>query len=59
MADFRLPPLNVGERFYRALLHLYPRRFRRTFGQDLVETFRDARRDDRLGECVQLAWRLS
>jgi predicted permease len=45
MADFRLPPLNVGERFYRALLHLYPRRFRRTFTQDLVETFRDARRD--------------
>lgn len=45
MADFRLPPLNVGERFYRALLHLYPRRFRRAFAQDLVETFRDARRD--------------
>lgn len=45
MADFRLPPLNVAERLYRALLHLYPRRFRRAFAQDLLETFRDARRD--------------
>jgi putative ABC transport system permease protein len=44
MADFRLPPLNGGERLYRALLHLYPARFRRAFGQDLVETFRDQRR---------------
>jgi len=45
MADFRMPPLNGGERFYRALLHLYPARFRRAFKQDLIETFRDERRD--------------
>ena len=44
MADFRLPPLNAGERLYRALLHLYPARFRRAFGQELVEAFRDQRR---------------
>ena len=47
MADFRLPPLNDGERLYRALLHLYPARFRRAFGQELVEAFRDQRRDAR------------
>jgi putative ABC transport system permease protein len=45
MADFRVPPLNAAERVYRALLHLYPPRFRRAFAQDLVETFRDQRRD--------------
>jgi putative ABC transport system permease protein len=43
--DFRLPPLNGGERVYRALLCLYPARFRRAFAQDLVEIFRDQRRD--------------
>ena len=43
--DFRLPPLNAPERAYRALLHVYPPRFRRAFAQDLVETFRDQRRD--------------
>jgi putative ABC transport system permease protein len=47
MADFRLPRLNVGERCYRALLVLYPPRFRRTFALDLVETFRDQRRHAR------------
>ena len=45
MADFRLPPLNVGERLYRALLHLYPSRFRDAFDRDLIEAFRDQRRD--------------
>ncbi|MDQ2766804.1 MAG: ABC transporter permease, partial [Gemmatimonadota bacterium] len=45
MADFRLPPLNVGERLYRALLHLYPPRFRDAFDRDLIEAFRDQRRD--------------
>ena len=45
MADFRLPPLNVGERLYRALLHLYPARFRDAFDRDLIEAFRDQRRD--------------
>jgi len=47
MSDFRLPPLNLGERLYRALLALYPPRFRRAFALDLVETFRDQRRDAR------------
>ncbi|HEY7859856.1 MAG TPA: ABC transporter permease, partial [Gemmatimonadaceae bacterium] len=45
MADFRVPPLNGGERLYRVLLHLYPSRFRRAFAQDLIEAFRDQRRD--------------
>ncbi|MGH7621012.1 MAG: ABC transporter permease, partial [Gemmatimonadaceae bacterium] len=44
MADFRVPPLNGGERLYRALLYLYPARFRRAFTQDLIEAFRDQRR---------------
>lgn len=44
MADFRVPPLNRGERFYRALLCLYPARFRHAFAQDLIEAFRDQRR---------------
>ena len=44
MSDFRVPPLNAGERVYRALLYLYPARFRRAFRQDLIETFRDERR---------------
>jgi putative ABC transport system permease protein len=43
MPDFRVPPLNAGERVYRALLHLYPPSFRREFSQALVETFRDQR----------------
>ncbi len=47
MSDFRLPRLNVGERCYRALLLLYPSRFRRAFALDLLETFRDQRRDAR------------
>jgi hypothetical protein len=44
MADFRRAALNAGERVYRALLYLYPARFRRAFKQDLIETFRDERR---------------
>ncbi|HEY2897384.1 MAG TPA: ABC transporter permease [Gemmatimonadaceae bacterium] len=45
MADFRVPPLNIGERLYRVLLHLYPPQFRRAFDRDLIEAFRDQRRD--------------
>jgi putative ABC transport system permease protein len=45
MADYRVPPLNIGERLYRVLLHLYPPRFRRAFDRDLIEAFRDQRRD--------------
>lgn len=47
MPDFRLPPLNLGERCYRVLLALYPPRFRRAFALDLIETFRDQRREAR------------
>ena len=55
--DFRLPPLNAAERAYRALLHLYPPRFRRAFTQDLVETFRDQRRATiRRGEAATAFW---
>ena len=57
MADFPLPPLDRGERFYRALLRLYPARFRREFTQDLVETFRDQQRDAaRRGTPAVLVW---
>ncbi|HMA03613.1 MAG: ABC transporter permease [Gemmatimonas sp.] len=45
MADYRVPPLNLGERLYRLLLHLYPPHFRRAFDRDLIEAFRDQRRD--------------
>ncbi|HVX39433.1 MAG TPA: ABC transporter permease [Gemmatimonadaceae bacterium] len=47
MTDFRLPPLSAGERLYRALIALYPPRFRRAFALDLIETFRDQRREAR------------
>ena len=47
MSDFPLPPLDFGERVYRALLRLYPPRFRDAFARDLVEAFRDERRDAR------------
>ena len=57
MPDFPLPPLDVGERFYRALLHLYPRRFRRTFALELIETFRDQRREvRRVGTPAAVFW---
>ncbi len=54
MGDFRLPALNMGERLYRALLHLYPSRFRRDFERDLIEAFRDQRRD-----AAQRRWSLA
>ncbi|HEY4216807.1 MAG TPA: ABC transporter permease [Gemmatimonadaceae bacterium] len=56
MSDFRLPPLNAGERIYRALLALYPPRFRRAFGLDLVEAFRDQRRSARHSGTPALAF---
>lgn len=34
--------LLVSERFYEALLHLYPKEFRATYGQQMRLTFRDA-----------------
>jgi hypothetical protein len=34
-----------GERIYRALLFLYPRRFRRDYREPLVQLYRDERRD--------------
>ena len=35
----------VGERMYRALLFLYPRRFRREYRHQMVQLYADARRD--------------
>ena len=35
----------AGERVYRALLFLYPRRFRREYHDPMVQLYRDARRD--------------
>jgi hypothetical protein len=35
----------TGERIYRALLFLYPRRFRRDYRDPLLQLYRDARRD--------------
>ncbi|MGH7647706.1 MAG: ABC transporter permease [Gemmatimonadaceae bacterium] len=55
MPDFRIPPLDHGERFYRALLYLYPAKFRRAFERDLIEAFRDQRRSaapDLLSSCL-------
>ncbi len=37
----------IGERFFRFLLHLYPRAFRERFGPDLVSFFREHRRHPR------------
>lgn len=36
-----------GERVYRGLLRLYPARFRRRFGEDMVQLFQDRLRDAR------------
>lgn len=35
----------TGERLYRALLLLYPRRFRREYGDQMLQLYCDARRD--------------
>ena len=35
----------IGDRAYRALLFLYPRRFRREYRDPMVQLYRDARRD--------------
>jgi hypothetical protein len=35
----------TGERVYRALLFLYPRRFRREYRDPMLQLYRDARRD--------------
>ena len=35
----------AGERVYRALLFLYPRRFRREYPDPMLQLYRDARRD--------------
>ena len=37
----------IGERVYRMLLLLYPRRFRRDYRDPMVQLYRDARRDRR------------
>jgi hypothetical protein len=37
--------MKAGERVYRALLFLYPRRFRRQYHDPMVQLYRDTRRD--------------
>jgi hypothetical protein len=44
----------VGERVYRALLLLYPRRFRREYREPMLQLYRDERRD-RATSWAQLA----
>ena len=44
----------VGERVYRALVYLYPRSFRREYGPQMLQLYRDARRD-RVASWPQLA----
>jgi putative ABC transport system permease protein len=57
MSDFKLPPLSVDERLYRGLLHLYPADFRRRFAREMIEAFRDERRDAvRNGHTVWAFW---
>ena len=57
MSDYRLPAPDGGERLYRALLRLYPPRFRQTFALELLETFRDGRRDaSRRGVPAPVFW---
>ena len=41
----RKSPRRLGDRVYRWLLVVYPAEFRRRYGHDMVEMFRDARRD--------------
>jgi len=59
MSDFPLPPADFGERVYRALLRLYPPRFRDTFARDLVEAFRDERRETGPGRLSSVLFWLS
>ncbi len=43
------PPLrsvSSSERLYRALLWLYPTQFRRTYGREMLLTFRDCYREE-------------
>jgi predicted permease len=57
MGDFKLPPLSVDERLYRGLLHLYPTDFRRRFAREMIEAFRDERRDAlRNGQSATAFW---
>lgn len=37
----------MSEQIYRALLHLYPRRFRESYGEEALQLFRDRMEDER------------
>jgi len=45
----------VITRAYRVLLHLYPRRFRREYGEDMVQLLEDQLRDEGAGRVVARA----
>jgi hypothetical protein len=49
------PTLRAAERLYRTLLFAYPPTFRRAWGRQMVETFRDASRDAARAGKVALA----
>jgi len=36
----------VSERVYAALMHVYPRTFRAEYGDEMIDYFRDRRRDE-------------
>ena len=38
---------NTSERIYAALMHVYPRAFRAEYGDEMLEYFRDRRRDEK------------
>src|SRR5579885_108450 len=47
MATAPLRSPSLSERIYRELLWLYPASFRRTYGREMVQTFRDCYREER------------
>ena len=36
----------MSERVYAALMHVYPRAFREQYGEEMIDYFRDRRRDE-------------
>jgi putative ABC transport system permease protein len=48
----------VGERVFRALLHLYPASFRKRFGDEMLEFYRERRDEQRQRHGARIPWRL-
>lgn len=51
-------PRPLGERVFRALLLLYPASFRRRFGDEMLEFYRDRRDEQRRRRGAEVPWRL-